>query len=106
MVAADIPAALARTLQGLRAERGWSLDQLAARSGLSKGVLVSLEPGRWDPDPGTLGRAGAADDERGGAARPGVSGRRPGSAAVAVKPGIGARTGPDTAGRWYILRQN
>ena len=48
MAAADIPAALARTLQTLRAERGWSLDQLAARSGVSKGVLVSLEQGRGD----------------------------------------------------------
>ena len=28
----DITAAVARTLQALRADRGWSLDQLAARS--------------------------------------------------------------------------
>ena len=39
----DITAAVARTLQALRADRGWSLDQLAARSGVSKGVLVALE---------------------------------------------------------------
>ncbi len=58
MAAADIPAALARTLQALRAERGWSLDQLAARSGVSKGVLVSLEQGRGNPSLGTLARVG------------------------------------------------
>ncbi len=60
MAAADIPAALARTLQGLRAERGWSLDQLAARSGVSKGVLVSLEQGRGNPNLATLARVGDA----------------------------------------------
>src|SRR6266851_8091039 len=60
MVAADIPAALARTLQALRAERGWSLDQLTARSGVSKGVLVSLEQGRGNPNLGTLARIGDA----------------------------------------------
>ena len=51
----DITAAVARTLQALRADRGWSLDQLAARSGVSKGVLVALEQGRstptWPPWP-------------------------------------------------------
>ena len=60
MAAADIPAALARTLQALRSERGWSLDQLAGRSGVSKGVLVSLEQGRGNPNLGTLARIGDA----------------------------------------------
>src|SRR5712691_9360448 len=60
MAAADIPAALARTLQSLRAERGWSLDQLAARSGVSKGVLVSLEQARSNPNLATLARVGYA----------------------------------------------
>src|ERR1700720_4958082 len=60
MAAADIPAALARTLQALGAERGWSLDQLAARSGVSKGVLVSLEQGRANPNLATLARVGDA----------------------------------------------
>jgi transcriptional regulator with XRE-family HTH domain len=60
MIAAGIPAALARTLQALRAERGWSLDHLAARSGVSKGVLVSLEQGRGNPNLGTLARIGDA----------------------------------------------
>ena len=38
----ELTIAVARTMQALRADRGWSLDQLAARSGVSKGVLVAL----------------------------------------------------------------
>ena len=52
----DITIAVARTLRALRAERGWSLDQLAARSGVSKGVLVALEQGRSNPNLATLAR--------------------------------------------------
>jgi transcriptional regulator with XRE-family HTH domain len=54
--AADITGALARTVQSLRAERGWSLDQLAARSGVSKGVLVAVEQARSNPNLATLAR--------------------------------------------------
>ncbi|HEX7270111.1 MAG TPA: XRE family transcriptional regulator [Streptosporangiaceae bacterium] len=54
--ASDLGGALARTLQSLRAERGWSLDQLAARSGVSKGVLVALEQARSNPNLATLAR--------------------------------------------------
>ena len=56
----DVTAAVARTLQALRADRGWSLDQLAARSGVSKGVLVALEQGRSNPNLATLARIGDA----------------------------------------------
>ena len=56
MAAHDITTALARTTQALRAERGWSLDQLAARSGVSKGVLVAVEQGRSNPNLATLAR--------------------------------------------------
>ena len=56
MGSTDITAALARTLQALRSERAWSLDQLAARSGVSKGVLVALEQGRSNPNLATLAR--------------------------------------------------
>jgi transcriptional regulator with XRE-family HTH domain len=56
----DITGALARTLQHLRAERAWSLDHLAARSGVSKGVLVALEQGRSNPNLATLARIGDA----------------------------------------------
>lgn len=52
----DLSGALARVLQLLRAERGWSLDQLAQRSGVSKGVLVALEQGRSNPNLATLVR--------------------------------------------------
>jgi transcriptional regulator with XRE-family HTH domain len=52
--------ALARAIQSLRAERAWSLDQLAARSGVSKGVLVALEQGRSNPNLATLARIGDA----------------------------------------------
>jgi transcriptional regulator with XRE-family HTH domain len=54
--ASDLTGALARTLQALRAERGWSLDHLAARSGVSKGVLVALEQARSNPNLATLAR--------------------------------------------------
>jgi transcriptional regulator with XRE-family HTH domain len=53
---AGISGAVARTLQALRTERGWSLDQLAVRSGVSKGVLVAVEQGRSNPSLGTLAR--------------------------------------------------
>src|ERR1700729_2900160 len=56
----DLTAAVARTLQALRADRGWSLDQLASRSGVSKGVLVALEQGRSNPNLATLARIGDA----------------------------------------------
>jgi transcriptional regulator with XRE-family HTH domain len=53
---ADLTSALARTLQSLRSQRGWSLDQLTLRSGVSKGVLVALEQGRSNPNLATLAR--------------------------------------------------
>jgi transcriptional regulator with XRE-family HTH domain len=56
----DLAGAVARTLQALRAERGWSLDQLAKRCGVSKGVLVAVEQGRSNPSLGTLARIGDA----------------------------------------------
>src|SRR5258707_13137670 len=56
----DITFAVARTLQAVRGDRGWWLDQLAARSGVSKGVLVALEQGRSNPNLATLARIGDA----------------------------------------------
>jgi len=52
--------ALARRMQALRTERGWSLDQLSGRSGVSKGVLVALEQARSNPNLATLARIGDA----------------------------------------------
>lgn len=49
-----VTAAVARNVRGLRAARGWSLDQLASRSGVSKGMLVHLEQARTNPSLGTL----------------------------------------------------
>ncbi|RAY14941.1 XRE family transcriptional regulator [Actinomadura craniellae] len=46
--------AVARTVRSLRAAHGWSMDQLAGRAGVSKGVLVALEQGRGNPNLGTL----------------------------------------------------
>ncbi|MGK5554693.1 helix-turn-helix domain-containing protein [Actinomadura kijaniata] len=46
--------AVAHTVRALRAEHGWSLDELAGRAGVSKGVLVGLEQGRGNPNLGTL----------------------------------------------------
>ncbi len=58
--AAGVSGALARTVAALRAERGWSLDNLAGRSGVSKGVLVAVEQGRSNPNLATLARIGDA----------------------------------------------
>jgi transcriptional regulator with XRE-family HTH domain len=52
----DVTAAVARALQALRTERGWSLDHLAARAGVSKGVLVAIEQARSNPNLATLAR--------------------------------------------------
>jgi ribosome-binding protein aMBF1 (putative translation factor) len=51
----DLTSTIARVLQSFRSERGWSLDQLVLRSGVSKGVLVALEQGRSNPNLATLG---------------------------------------------------
>ncbi|MEW2621936.1 XRE family transcriptional regulator [Streptomyces sp. NPDC048106] len=47
---------IARNVKTLRTTRGWSLDALAARSGVSKGMLVQLEQMRTNPSIATLGR--------------------------------------------------
>ncbi|WP_211261366.1 helix-turn-helix domain-containing protein [Pseudonocardia acaciae] len=48
--------AVAANLRALRARRAWSLDALAHRSGVSKGVLVALEADRGNPSLNTLCR--------------------------------------------------
>src|SRR3712207_4973617 len=50
----EAAAPVARKLRALRAARAWSLDTVAARAGLSKGVLVALEQGGGNPNLGTL----------------------------------------------------
>lgn len=51
-----VAAAIARNTRRLRTERQWSLDQLAGRSGISKGMLVQIEQARTNPSIGTLCR--------------------------------------------------
>lgn len=48
--------AVAARVRSLRRERGWSLDTLAARAGVSKGMLVALENARSNPNLATLVR--------------------------------------------------
>ena len=51
-----VAAAIARNTRKLRAERQWSLEHLAGRSGVSKGMLVQIEQARTNPSMGTLCR--------------------------------------------------
>lgn len=56
----QVAAAIAQTTRRLRAERQWSLDHLAGRSGVSKGMLVQIEQARTNPSIGTLCRLAEA----------------------------------------------
>ena len=56
----QIPAAVARNLVALRAQRGLSLDQLARAAGVSKGMLVQIEQARTNPSIATLCRVANA----------------------------------------------
>jgi len=47
---------IARRLARLRAERGWSLDALAERTGISRATLSRLERSELSPTAGMLGR--------------------------------------------------
>lgn len=55
-----VGSAVARTIRSLRLAHSWSLDQLAARAGVSKGVLVALERSRANPNLSTLIRISEA----------------------------------------------
>lgn len=52
----EVAAAIARNARDLRGDRQWSLDQLATRSGVSKGMLVQIEQARTNPSIATLCR--------------------------------------------------
>ncbi|MEU1368315.1 XRE family transcriptional regulator [Streptomyces sp. NPDC005803] len=54
--APSVEAGLAARLGELRVERGWSLDELARRSGLSRSTLSRLERGELSPTAAQLGR--------------------------------------------------
>jgi transcriptional regulator with XRE-family HTH domain len=51
-----LTAAVAARVRSLRTGRAWSLDELAGRSGVSKGMLVQIEAARTNPSLGTLCR--------------------------------------------------
>lgn len=48
--------AVAQHVRALRQSRGWSLDELSGRSGVSKGMVVQIEGARTNPSVGTLSR--------------------------------------------------
>ncbi|XHM89596.1 XRE family transcriptional regulator [Peterkaempfera sp. SMS 1(5)a] len=52
----QVTQALARNLKRLRTERGHTLDSLAARSGVSRGMVVQIEQARTNPSVGTVVR--------------------------------------------------
>src|SRR5207247_289489 len=51
---------IAERLRSLRGERNWSLDELAARSGVSRATLSRLENAEVSPTASVLGKLGAA----------------------------------------------
>ena len=56
----DVIDTISRRIQARRRERRLSLDQLSARSGVSKGMLVQIERGATNPSIGTLCKVAAA----------------------------------------------
>jgi transcriptional regulator with XRE-family HTH domain len=55
-----VSAAVAHNVRLLRQARGWTLAALAARSGVSRGMVVELEQGRANPSVATVCRLAAA----------------------------------------------
>lgn len=51
---------LARNLKRMRQERGYSLETLAARAGVSRGMIIQIEQARTNPSVGTVVRLGDA----------------------------------------------
>jgi transcriptional regulator with XRE-family HTH domain len=51
---------LARTVKHWRAVRGYTLDVLAARAGVSRGMLIQIEQARTNPSLGTVVKIGDA----------------------------------------------
>lgn len=58
--ASAIDRQIAQRLKALRAERGWSLDELARRSGISRASLSRLENAEVSPTASVLGKLCAA----------------------------------------------
>ncbi|GHB75530.1 MULTISPECIES: helix-turn-helix domain-containing protein [Streptomyces] len=51
---------LARSVKRWRTERGFTLDTLAARAGVSRGMLIQIEQARTNPSLGTVVKIGDA----------------------------------------------
>jgi transcriptional regulator with XRE-family HTH domain len=60
LVQEDVDLRLASRLKALRRERGWSLDELASRSGVSRATLSRLENAEVSATASVLGRLCAA----------------------------------------------
>jgi len=56
----EVLVAISRRIRERRGERRLSLNQLSARAGVSKGMLVQIEQGATNPSIGTLCRVAAA----------------------------------------------
>src|SRR5689334_4431453 len=50
----EIKSALSKNLRHWRGARGWSLDELASRSGISRAMIVQIEGARTNASLGTL----------------------------------------------------
>jgi transcriptional regulator with XRE-family HTH domain len=49
-----VAVSIAHAVRRLRSERSWTLDELAARSGISRRLIVQIEQGQANPSIGTL----------------------------------------------------
>ena len=56
----DVNAAVGRNVRGHRTRLAWTLDDLAARSGVSKGMLSQVEQARTNPSVATICRLATA----------------------------------------------
>jgi transcriptional regulator with XRE-family HTH domain len=56
----DVNAAVGRNVRGNRTRLAWTLDDLATRSGVSKGMLSQVEQGRTNPSVATICRLATA----------------------------------------------
>jgi transcriptional regulator with XRE-family HTH domain len=57
---AVVARAIARNVRRLRGERSFTLDELAGRAGVSRGMLIQIEQDRTNPSVGTLVRVADA----------------------------------------------
>jgi transcriptional regulator with XRE-family HTH domain len=60
IIVEDPTPAIARRLRTERAARGWTLDELASRSGVSKAMISKIERGEASPTAALLGRLSGA----------------------------------------------